>query len=226
MSVNWAPFRQSPSQTTSLPKPTSRRYVLYDRDQVWGKESSTRFFLDNHHTSDGRQKDRSFTNMLQAGCLGYPLTFEVAFLSIYPVDAGDDRYLERYERFSKSYSIYKFLLGQMEEFVSIPIALMNVRSVEERIYRDRVTNEMCYVSVEDGKLVVNKYKFLAEAPLEGLFADKGAPRFVSTLTPDKRPRYLESTKMFCAEISGEKPEGAEPLDIYLCIEGMLHFGDP
>lgn len=168
-------------------------------------------------------KDRSFTNMMCSASLGYPLSMEVVAISIYPID-GSDEYLSRYDRFVKSYSVFQFILGQNEVFTTIPLALMSVRSPEERIYRDRVTNEMCYVAVEDGKLVVNKYKPLAEAPLEGLFADRGAPRFINVLTSDKRPRYIDSTMMFNAEIEDNPPADAKPLDIYCCLEGLLHFG--
>jgi hypothetical protein len=224
MSATWGPYSPQPSQTAKAPPPSSRRYIIYDREQVWsGGNQSTRFFNNNRQTWDGRPKDLSFTNMICGASLGYPYSMEVVAISLYPVE-GDEEYLSRYDRFTKSYSVFKFILGQNEVFTTVPLALMSVRSMEERIYRDRITNEMCYVAVEDGKLVVNKYKPLAEAPLEGLFADRGAPRFVNVLTSDKRPRFINSTMMFNAEIEDHPPADAKPLDLYCCLEGLLHFG--
>jgi len=207
---------------THLPAGKPRRYVLYDRETIWGPNTRTLFFVDCMKTAFGTKKDKSFTNMAQNGSLGYPLEFDVAYISVYPI-AGSDEYLETYDRFAKSQAVFTFVTGSNTVYDARPMALMNVKSIEDRWYRDRITNEQCYVTIEDGKVVVNKLKPIKEFPLEGLFADRGSPRFMNAMTPERQARHIVSTESFHAEIINPNPDpNQKGFDVYVCLEGMLY----
>lgn len=202
------------------PPPPSRwgmRYVLYDREPVGLTQNSCEFFTQIRETYDGRPKTSAFTNMTQCGQLGVPVSMALSSIAVYPV-AGDDQYLEDFDKFAKSDAVLRFVAGMNTVVLSKPMALMGVVAVAERFYRDSVTGEACYVSIEDGTLSVQKVTPVKEFPLEGLFADRGSPRYTSLLTPNGDMRYLDSCDAFRAEIAWRS---AKPIDVYVCLDGIL-----
>lgn len=208
-----------PPQTPVL-RPVRTR--MYDREQVWGGHKRVQFFVDNRRTADGRLKDETFTNMWQSGQLGYPLIFDVASISISPL-SSEPEYVDIYEKFIYSDYVLRWVFGAQTPWAEQPISLLRVRGPVDGIFFDKKTGKGYRVVVKDGKLEAVEVKNAEQTKM--LVPDLGSrliTRYMDMTTPDRKARRIESTESFHGQIFREDGPSGKPIDVYLCMDGILY----
>ena len=201
------------------------REHVYDREPVWGPMKESLFFVDNRDTSDGRKKDVSFTNMWQCGQLGFPLEFDLTFLSIRPV-RSDLPYVEQYERFVWSSSVFSWFFGCQTKVLEMPVTGMSIRGPLDQRLRDPVTGKLYRLTVQNGVVVpVETESDGVPTPPESGLLHRLITRYVNMTVPDRKARRITSTESFKGEIKnydrGEQGTGKD-IDVYVCMEGIFY----
>ncbi len=201
----------------------ANRTRLYDREPMWGGYNKMLFFADYRRTADGRQKDKSFTNMIQSGQLGYPWEFDLVSVSISPV-SGDPEYVKTYEQFIHSDYVFQWYFGAQTRLIERPISLMHIRGPATETYFDKKTKKAYRLSVVNGKVVpveVGDAKIPEMTTPDDLSA-RLVTRYVDMTNPKREARRINSTESFHAEITHPSAPGGPVIDVYVCMDGILY----
>lgn len=205
-------------------------HIAYDREEVGGPNCCASFFVDCRRTANGIEKDAAYTNMFQAGQLGYPLIMDAVRIGIWPV-TDDEEYANAFEHFVRSDYELAFVVGQNTRLHASPLALMkHVSPAEEFLLKDANADARYRVKVVDGKLVADPIMPLFDKEYRGCSYREVPPyllpRFLDVRRHDPAGRRLalriDSTTAFRVEIRRSSPLGGKGIDVFVGIEGTLY----